>query len=290
MRSAVISTKPAFPRPNTTVETLPPLVNNRDSVVIVTFPALPNASELTLLKAPLGRFSCKSSLPIVILPAAVISIFSLFPSPSVLALTRPIVILSVAVISTFPPFPSPSVLAITCPILVKEIVSVVILIFPEFPTAPELTLLAIMLLSTVTLSVALIVISPACASAEVDSAVIPASRLLLLYSPVKAKLRALTMIFPPPVPVTSTLAALLRVTSALATFLGKLRLPFSSILIIPAADKPPNSILPPKAVAFPASKSIFPPSKVRFFPGVTSKPIKSSELSLALERLTISLG
>ena len=86
---------------------------------------------------------------------------------------------------------------------------------PASPTAPGLTLFIIEEPSTVTLSVTLIEISPAWVSAEVESAVIPARIKLLPKSPAsRLRLRALMVILPPPVPLTSTLEALVKLTSA----------------------------------------------------------------------------
>ena len=145
--------------------------------------------------------------------------------------------------------------------------------------------------STVTFSVALIIIFPAFASTEAESAAIPALSLLKPNSPASSfRLRLLMVILPPPVPLTSTSAALLKVISALATSSGKFKLPSSLIPTVPASDKPPNSMFPPLAVASPASKLISPPTKVRFFPGATSKPTKSPALFSTNERLTISPG
>ena len=94
------------------------------------------------------------------------------------------------------------------------------------------------------------VISPACTSAEVKSAVIPALIWLSPKSPAeRLTLRPLILILPPPVPVTSISAKLLRMISALATSSGKLKLPSSFKVTFPAADKAPNSMFPLLAVA-----------------------------------------
>ena len=94
------------------------------------------------------------------------------------------------------------------------------------------------------------VISPALASAEVESAVIPALITLPPKSPAeRLTLRPLMVILPPPVPVTSISAKLLRMISALATSSGKLKLPSSLKVTVPASDKVPSSMLPPFAVA-----------------------------------------
>ena len=81
---------------------------------------------------------------------------------------------------------------------------------------------------------------------EVESAAIPA--LNLLFS-VELRFFALAVMSPPSTLVTSIAAPLFKMISALATSSGKTKLPFSAILTVPAADKPPCSILPPGAVA-----------------------------------------
>ena len=104
-------------------------------------------------------------------------------------------------------------------------------------------------------------------------------------------LRPLTVTFPPPVPLTSISAALLKVISALAISCGKLKLPSSFNVTVPAADKPPISMLPPLAVASPPSKLISPPTNARVSPELTSKPTKSvSALFTTNERFTIAPG
>ena len=202
-------------------------------------------------------------------------------------------IVSLTVTFTEPAFPPPNVEAITIPPLARDIEPAVTVMSPAFPTASDSTRFVMPLLSIFTLSVALTIISPACVSESVESEVIPAAIELKLKpnSPAcKLRLRALIIIFPPPVPLTSTSPALLKAISALDAFSGKFKLPSSSIVTVPDSDKPPSSILPPEAVAFPPSKRISPPRKVIFSPGVTSKPTKLSGLSPTLERLTISPG
>ena len=150
-----------------------------------------------------------------------------------------------------------------------------------------------MLLSTVTFSVALIVISPACALGSVESGLIPTTIALSPNSPAcSLRLRASMATSPPPVPVTFTIAALLKVTSALAASIGKLKLPSLLKVTVPTWLNPPNSILPFVTLRLPPSKLISPPTRVKLFPEDKFNPIISSALLLfcTLERLTISAG
>ena len=118
------------------------------------------------------------------------------------------------------------------------------------------------------------IISPAWASGEPESIAIPATKLLAPNSPPEILiLRALTLILPPPAALTSTSEPLVKVISALATPLGKLRLASALIPISPAADNPPNSTLAPPAKIFPPSKSTLPPIRVMLSPVATSKPL-----------------
>ena len=84
-------------------------------------------------------------------------------------------------------------------------------------------------------------ISPACAVEEPESLAIPAKKKLPPISPSESStLRALTVILPPPPALTLTKALLVKVTSALSIPSGKLKLPFSLMVTIPASDKPPK--------------------------------------------------
>ena len=86
---------------------------------------------------------------------------------------------------------------------------------------------------------ALIVIFPA--SLLFESVVTPAAIKLKPNSPaLNSRLPALILMFPLPVPSTSTMELLLIVTSAIATSVGKLKLPCSLSLMTPSADKPPK--------------------------------------------------
>ena len=93
------------------------------------------------------------------------------------------------------------------------------------------------------------------------------------------------VIAPPPSLDTFTSAAWDKDTLALSTPSGKLKLKLSTIVIVPVASNPPNSILLRSAVIFPPLKVILPPIKARVCPVSTCKPN-----SLATERLVIGAG
>ncbi len=117
------------------------------------------------------------------------------------------------------------------------------------------------------------VIFPPLASGKVEDDRIPALTWLEPDVPASiSRLSALMLMFPPPVPRTSTSAALVKVISALATSSGKLKLPSSLKPTIPAAPNPPILIFPPLAVASPASNLTSPPTKVKFSPVGTRNP------------------
>ena len=128
---ASIEILPAFTRPNVLASTFPPLVKDREPVVILICSTFPSASGSTLLKTPVAR-SAES-----------------LPSTEI----------SWATISIEPAFPRPDVLASTCAPLVRDRESVVILICPTFPSASGSTLLKISLETPAEL----------CPSIEIDS-------------------------------------------------------------------------------------------------------------------------
>ena len=162
---------------------------------------------------------------------------------------------------------------------------------PAFPTACNSTQFKIKLPSTSILSATSITISPACVPSKPELAAIPALITLLPKSPDwRFRLRALMVIFPPPVPLTSTSAELLKVTSAFATSSGKFKVLSPLKVTVPAADNPPNSIFPPFAVVLPASKLILPPTRVRFFPRATCKPTTLLVLFSTLDLFKIPSG
>ena len=86
-----------------------------------------------------------------------------------------------------------------------------------------------------------------------------------------SKLLALTLIKPPLLPATETLASLVNSTLLRSISSVKLKLP-SVKLTSPAADNPPSSTNPPGAVTKPPSRLILPPIKPIVAPGATSNP------------------
>ena len=107
---AIISILPAFPRPKVLASTSPPLVKDKELVVILISPADPSASSPTELIIPLAK-----------------------PSES----SPSIEMVSLAIISTLPALPRLKVVALTCPPLVKDKELVVMLISPADPSASD---------------------------------------------------------------------------------------------------------------------------------------------------------
>ena len=96
----------------------------------------------------------------------------------------------------------------------------------------------------------------------------------------------MTVILPPPPPVTVTLEPLVKVTSVLAIPSGKLGLKFSSKLIVPDSDNPPIKTFEPLELITPLVKLMSPPNNAKIAPGDTD----NEPLSSGTELLTISSG
>ena len=142
--------------------------------------------------------------------------------------------------------------------------------------------------SRVIVSVAFILISPASASETLTS--VETSPPIIRLPPVRLRLRAFRLIEPPCSLATLINAPLVKSISALVIFSGKLKLKSSFKLTIPDSDKPPNSILPPGAIATPVSKLISPPTKVKFCPGLTVKFAKTPVSLLPVTLMSAGLS
>ena len=156
---AVIDTSPASPCPNVLVTTDPPLVRNKESVVIAISPAFPLTFSPIRLATALGR------------EKLLLLVFEASPSTKMLSL---------AVIDTSPAFPRFSGLVLIRPPLVKDREPVAIVTLPAFPSAlrplPLLTLLiepSEASPSTRMLSLAVIDTSPASPSPSVLALIRP---------------------------------------------------------------------------------------------------------------------